>query len=87
MREVATANAGHSAPSLPTATRAATSQVGIRARERNIPIKSPSHASDGAVARGLDLTHLPLRGQRRTGLNRGYTGFPFHPLAAWPRDS
>jgi len=44
MQEFATSNAGHSAPSLPTATRAATSQVGIRARERNIPAKSPSHA-------------------------------------------
>ena len=37
-------SAGHSAPTLPTATRAAASQVGIRARERAIPAESPSHA-------------------------------------------
>jgi hypothetical protein len=37
-------SARHSAPTLPTATRAAALQVGIRARERGIPGESPSHA-------------------------------------------
>jgi hypothetical protein len=44
MQEVAAPDAGHSAPTLPSATRAVTSQVGIRARERDLPAKSPSHA-------------------------------------------
>jgi len=44
MQEFAAMSAGHSAPTLPTATHAAASQVGIRARERGIPAESPSHA-------------------------------------------
>jgi len=44
MTESAAKNAGFSAPTLPTATRAVRLQVGIRAHEREIPAKSPSHA-------------------------------------------
>jgi len=44
MPETATMSAGLSAPTLPTATRAAALQVGIRARERDFPVESPSHA-------------------------------------------
>jgi hypothetical protein len=45
MQEIAAMErADHSAPTLPAATRAAASQVGIRARERVNPAESPSHA-------------------------------------------
>jgi hypothetical protein len=44
MQEPAVLNTGHSAPTLPSAIRAVTPQVGLRARERDFPAKSPSHA-------------------------------------------
>jgi hypothetical protein len=57
---------GHFAPMLPTATRATTLQVGIRAREWEIPAKSPSHA--GAQWH-RDLTQLTYRCGGSAGLD------------------
>ena len=71
---------------LPAATRAVTLQVGIRAREWNIPAKSPSHA-DRAVAPRLGLPHLPLRGQRRTRPCGVLPASRFTPWPCRPKDS
>jgi len=78
-------SAGHSAPTLPTATRAAASQVGIRARERGNPgrVAFPRRS---AVARRLALFTYRCGGS--AGFTRKvFTGFPFHPPAARPADS
>jgi hypothetical protein len=78
-------SAGHSAPTLPTATRAAASQVGIRARERGIPAESPSHAE--AQWHEDSPYSLTVAGAAPDLPFEVFTGFPFHPPAARPADS
>lgn len=65
------------APMSPAATRAAALQVGIRARERIGPSESPSHAA-AQWHNDSPYSHLPLRGQRRTG-PRGTPASRFTP--------
>jgi len=72
-------------PWLPAATRAITSQVGLRAREWTFPPnRLPALAS--AVASWFSSTHLPLRGQRRSWfMRKTVPDFPFHPPAVFGR--
>ena len=70
---------------LPTATRAVTPQVGIRAREPLIPAESPSHAS--AQWHDDSPYSLTVAGAAPDSPIQSFTGFPFHPPAERPADS